>query len=237
MSIQANINQGLSLIGLLASQTPYAEERRVKKRVAAEAPAREAALEMKKKEAEIATAAATQKVEERLALEMGAKEEERQKKIGELTGIHEQHASFISDISRSKSGAIDRRKATSFEGHISAREAAIKSGEELRGYAPSAELEANIGKWRSEVEEIRGVQSEMKAEKKAKEREAKSERAAAKDRKRKEAEEMAKQAADAGMAETERLARSREITKMITEGVPLSRESQDYVNKRLGGNQ
>lgn len=217
MSIQANINQGLSLIGLLASQTPYAEERRVKKKVAAEAPAREAALEMKRQEAAIATASATQKVEERLALEMKAKETEHQKKIGELTGIHEQHASFISDISRSKNGAIDRRKANSFEGHISAREAAIKSGEELRGYAPSAELEANIGKWRGEVEEIRGVQSEMKAERKAKEREAKSERAAAKDRKRKEAEEMAKQAAE---AEQERFAADREraeIRKRILE--------------------
>lgn len=38
-------------------------------------------------------------------------------------------------------------------------------------------------------------------------------------------------------AEQERIARSREITKMITEGIPLSRESQNYVNKRLGGNQ
>jgi len=44
-------------------------------------------------------------------------------------------------------------------------------------------------------------------------------------------------AADAGEAEAARIAESRRITKMITEGIPLSPASEKYVNKRLGGNQ
>lgn len=210
MSIQANINQSLSLMGLLASQTPAAEKHRVEKRVAAEEPAREAALEMKEKEARIAEASAKTKVEERLGLEAKAKEAERQKKIGELTQIHEKHASLVGELARNKDkmASLNRTKKGDFPGHISTREAAIKSGEELFQYAPSDILKENIGKWQSEVEEIKGVQSEMKAAEKEK---ARGEKAAAKAKRQKEADEAAAQAAE---IEQKRL-ESERIRKMI----------------------
>ena len=215
MSIQANINQTLSLASLLVSQAPMAEEQRVKKRE----PERQAHLQVKREEAQIAEASAAAKVEERLSLEAKAKEAERQKKISDLTSIHEKTTANVGELTRTKKGALNRHPnyTSKFEAHISSREAAIKSGEELRGYAPTPELEESLGRWKREVEEMRGLQKEMAAEAKAKKRAETSKKAAAKDKVIKEAKESANQALE---AENARLAEEREraeIRKRILE--------------------
>lgn len=84
---------------------------------------------------------------------------------------------------------------------------------------------------------MKGTQKDIAAkerERKKQERAEKSSTAAKREKARAAADAAAQAEAE---AEMERLTRSREITKMITEGIPLSRETQDYVNKRLGGNQ
>lgn len=230
MSIQSNINQGISLMSLLASQSPMAEERRITKKIEAEKPLRDAELELAREKTKV-------KTEERLKLELEAENRKANEKLNNATGLHKQHAENIADIVRTKKGQINRNYKNQFEGHISSREAAIESGEALRKLAPTPELEANLGKWRSEIEELRSTQKDIAAkerERKKQERAEKSTTAAKREKARAAAEASAQAEAE---AEVERLARSREITKMITDGVPLSRESQTYVNKKLGGNQ
>lgn len=228
MSIQSNINQGISLMSLLASQSPMAEERRITKKVEAEKPLRDAELELAREKTRA-------KTEERLKVEAEAENRKAQEKLNNATILHKQHAENIADIVRTKKGQINRNYK--LEGHISSREAAIESGEALRKLAPTPELEANLGKWKSEIEELRSTQKDIAAkdkERKKIERAEKSATAAKREKERAAADAAAQAEAE---AEAERLTRSREITKMITEGVPLSRESQTYVNKKLGGNQ
>lgn len=121
MSIQSNINQGISLMSLLASQSSLAEQRRVAKKVEAEAPVREAELELAREKTRA-------KTEERLKLETEAENRKAEEKLNTATGLHKQHAENIADIVRTKKGQIDRRYANQFEGHVSSREAAIESG-------------------------------------------------------------------------------------------------------------
>lgn len=219
MSIQAQLNQTISLAGLLYSQTPMAEAQRAKRKVEAEKPLVEARLAERKEEAKIAEASAAAKVEERLSLEAKAKEAERQKKISDLTSIHEKTAANVGELTRTNKGVLNRHPnyLNKFEAHISSREAAIKSGEELRGYAPTPELEESIGKWKSEITEMRDLQREVAAETKAKKRAEISKKASRKDKALQEAKESANQALE---AEATRLAEDREraeIRKRILE--------------------
>ena len=205
MSIQATINQGLSLASLLVSQTPYVDKRKVAKRVEAEAPAREMELKTAAEKAKI-------KTEERLAAEARAKEAEKQSNIATLTGTHQAHASVIGDIARTKKGLLSHSASDVklYEGHISSREQAITSGKALQAVAPTEELAKNIGIWEHDITELKGAMKEEAA----KQRKAISPKAADKDKKIKESKESAKQAAE---AEAARLAESERIRKMILE--------------------
>lgn len=212
MSIQSNVNQGLSMLSLLATQTPRAEKHRVEKKVAAEAPAREAALEMKEKEARISEASQRTKTEERLAAEAAAKEAEKKGQIATLAGTHQAHAQLVGALTRTKKGELSHAAGDvkMYEGHISSREQAIASGKQLQALAPTEELAKNIGIWEHDITEIKNA---MSAEK-AKTRKANAPKAANKDKKINESKESAKQAAEAEQA---RLAESKRIRELILE--------------------
>lgn len=212
MSIQSNVNQGLSMLSLLATQTPRAEKRRVEQKVAAEAPARAAALEMKEKEARISEASQRTKTEERLAAEARAKEAEKKGQIATLTGTHQAHAQLVGALTRTKKGELSHAAGDvkMYEGHISNRETAIASAKALQAVAPTEELAKNIGIWEHDITELKGAMKEEDAKK----RKTTAPKAAAKDKKIKESKESVKQAQEAEQA---RLAESNQIRKTILE--------------------
>lgn len=203
MSIQSNVNQGLSMLSLLATQTPKAEKRRVEQKVAAEAPAREMELKTEAEKAKI-------KTEERLAAEARAKEAEKKGQIATLTGTHQSHAQLVGEIARKKDGGIRHNigDVKMYEGHISSRETAITSAKALQAVAPTEELAKNIGIWEHDITELKGAMKEEAA----KQRKATSPKAAAKDKKIKETKEEARQEQEAEQA---RLAESKRIREQI----------------------
>ena len=154
MSIQSTINQGLSLAGLLFSQSPQVEFKRSVKRVEATAPEREAALAQEEAKKEIAVAAATEKVENRLAAEAVEKERLRQEDITRKTDLYTTSAGLIGPLAKTKAGTLNKSYTKQLEEHKSTRTAAISAAEKLYEVAPSSELHKNIGTWKAEIKEI-----------------------------------------------------------------------------------
>lgn len=169
MSIQSAINQGLSVMSILVTQSPEAERRRVEQSVAARTPEREAELKQQEAKAEIAVAEAKKKEEARYEAERAAKEKKLETDIQYHTGIHSTQAAAIAELPRTKAkGQLSGTQAdlASYAGHLSSREAAIKSGEKLYKMAPTSELAEKIGKWQAEVEEIKAFQEAHRAKSK-----------------------------------------------------------------------
>ena len=194
MSIQANINQGISLLGLLASQTPMAAIRR------------EQAVD--KHEEASRQMAALEKVEEDPGQAMDPESHV-------LDTIEEQEKK---GYPLSKEQEVGLVKASFGLAH-----------ERNKQYVNAAKIRMEINPSEQTQKDYLMATQHMYAaqeEEKTMLSYLSDKRTQAKNK-----------AIEEAKAEQERLARSREITRMITEGVPLSRESQEYVNKRLGGNQ
>ena len=177
MSVQANINQSLSLMGLLFSQTPLAEKARANAQ-------RQHAIDTAKQNVGLAQGA------ENEALEAYTDMIENTTRTGKEKGL----TGAQIDVSILETPEHEVYKET--------MSAETKAHEELTKLEPTQE-------------NIKGVINRRRAEK--------------------EQEEIDTRARETLAKEQQRLARSREITRMITEGIPLSPNSQDYVNKRLGG--
>lgn len=165
MSIQSSINQGLSVMSMLITQSPGAEKKRVAKAVEARAPEREAELKQVQAKADIAIAEAKSKEEARLTAEREAKQKKLEDDIKYHTGIHSTHAAAVAELPRTKAkGQLSATQTdlASYAGHLSSRESAIKSGKTLYKMAPTPELAENLGKWQGEVEEIKAFQEAHK---------------------------------------------------------------------------
>lgn len=214
MSIQANINQGISLMSLLYSQTPAAEQARTRKMVEAEAPRRAAQLELAQKEADIKVAEAEKKKQMNIALEREAAKEEKQANIATLSATHSEHARLVGELARGKKGELTstEKTRTDFEEHIKTRQAAIKSGKALFDASPSDELAHNLGTWEREIGEIETAKSAYEKKQKEIAKEEKSQKAEAKRKQREEAEASARVAAE---EENRRLAFSRQIMEGV----------------------
>lgn len=231
MSIQANINQGISLMSLLISQSPAAEKRRVEKSVEADAPRRAAQLELAQREADIKVAEAEQKKQINIALDREAAEKEKADKLAYLTITHGEHAKLVGEIARGKKGAISRNEASRglYEEHLKTREAAIKSGRELFALAPTEELRHNLGVWETEIGEIETAKAELAAADKEK---AKQEREAAKLEKTKKTEEAEKKAKESQELEQRRFDFSRQIMEGVyTTDPAFDPRRMNYGNK------
>lgn len=150
MSIQANVNQMISVMGLLISQTSAAETRKSQKKVETEKPLREAELALTK-----AKSAATH--EERLL----AEQKERETKTAEAKKFYETQASAVKELNRTRSGEIHKQTGSGeWLARISEREGAIEAGEALRKLSPSVELESALGTWKTELNQLQILQNE-----------------------------------------------------------------------------
>lgn len=194
MSIQANINKGLSLLDLLASQTPMAAVRREQ----AVDKYKEASAQMNKLE----------KVEEDPGQAMDPESHV-------LDTIKEQEKKGYPLSQEQEVGLVKASFGLAHERNIQYA-AAAKTKMELN---PSEKTQKD---YLMATQHMYAAQEEEKT------------MLSHLSNKRAQAEA---KAVEESKAEQERIARSREITRKITEGIPLSRESQNYVNKRLGGNQ
>ncbi len=194
MSIQSNINQGISLLGLLFSQTPAAAVRREQ----AVDEYKEASKQMDKLE----------KIEEDPGQVM-------EPETHVLDTIEEQKKKGYPLSQEQEVGLVKASFGLAHERNKQYVDAA-KTKMELN---PSEQTQKD---YLMATQHMYAAQEEEKS------------MLSHLSNKRAQAEA---KAIEESKAEQERIARSREITKMITEGIPLSRESQAYVNKRLGGNQ
>lgn len=194
MSIQANINQGISLLSLLASQTPSASIRR------------EQAVD-KYKEAS----------KQMVALE----------KVEEDPGQAMDPESYVLDTIKEQK---DKGYPLSQEQEVGLVKASFGLAHERnKQYVEAAKTKMEIDPSEKTQKDYLMATQHMYAAQE-------EEKSMLSHLSNKRAQAEAK-AMEETKAEQERIARSREITKMITEGIPLSRESQAYVNKKLGGNQ
>ena len=167
MSIQANINQGISLAGLLLSQTPMAAAQR-----------------------------------EKVAEEQRARAEQRQadKDVETYENLAEYGIEPETEAEAAVQSMIAEKGAAAYERQFELNPIT----KTYKKYTQALEAK---GYYQREQSRLSKSQETKNA------------------------------AADAGEAEAARIAESRRITKMITEGIPLSPASEKYVNKRLGGNQ
>lgn len=190
MSIQSNINQMWSILGVLTSQS------------------RKAAVGRQKAIDEYEEAKKAQSAEEQLAEDIGYEPEQRT--MDTIAAQKEKGYPLSED--REKGYA---RAAFALEKERSIRYAAAAKKEmELAPSEKTQEkyLRAQASVYENEEAEKRTLSNLQKQRDLA-------------DQERKFAAEQ----------EQARLAKSREITRMITEGIHYSPESQAYINKRLGG--
>lgn len=202
MNIQSNINQTLSIAGLLLSQTSLAEKQRVKARE----PEREAELKQLEAKKDIKLAEAKEKQEIRKTAEINRAQEKQKLNIDTLTGIHTTQAGAITALPRTEKKnqlSAAAKDIETYEKHLLARKAAIESGEKLYKVAPTTELAENISTWQKEVAEIKDFQKAQNE--KAKKDELASTEAKAASR----AEKMAQKAQKAAEEEQARQFRSK----------------------------
>ena len=172
MSIQSNVNQGLSLLSLLASQTPLAEAGRAQ------------AVE----KAKIRAAEKNVKLAGKAEAEALDKYTEAVEKVGART-----------DLTDVEKEAMDLPEGQIWKETMAAE---TQAHERLTQLNPTEKNVAGlVNRRRAETEQA----------------------------------EIDRAAQDALRKEHERLARSREITKKITEGITYSPASEKYIEKRLGG--
>lgn len=124
MSIQSNINQGVSLMSMLASQTPQAAERRANKEVEADI----AKSEMKRKYKE-------------------------QQDLKEATADYTLKQALVKDYDRSKKGTPGGR-SEGLKEHILTRQTAYTAGKRLLDLAPNEELAKTLGKYQEDITEL-----------------------------------------------------------------------------------
>lgn len=194
MSIQSTINQGISVLSILWSQTPYAEKSRQK--------------------------AATPEIVKR--------EVSRQEQI-----------KAAAEEERLASQAKSEADFQAMQRHVLEGEgkAGVTTGEkevEMKAYADWANLarQRYLSNPTDETyEDWKTIESGY--------HEARDWEEAKKASERQKHEEAKRKAAEAQALEQERIARSRQLTRTITEGIPLSPSSQKYVEKRIetGGKQ
>ena len=229
MSIQSNINQGISLMSLLVSQSGAAAKHRTEKQVEAEEPVRKAEREHKEKVEEIRTAGATEREKMRIEAEAKERAEKRAEKISLAKGHYESTAGLVAPY-RLKGTKGDAVTDAILESQITSRAAAIEAAEAYYGLEPSEDVLARIGGWKEETTALEGERKTRKARSEAEARRKIKAEGAAEERTRmaevKKAEESAAEAAE---VEARRLAISRSITEGIYSTDPT------YDPRKTGG--
>ena len=149
MSIQSNINQGISLVSLLVSQSPQATKARVAADVAARKPERDAEVALSANKAKVAT-------EEREKTKLLFEEEERKRNVERTKATYESHYKLVEPIEKTLTGEIHSGSAQrkKWAEHLTTRDAAIKSGKALFELEPTTELRTQLGELETDYEAL-----------------------------------------------------------------------------------
>jgi hypothetical protein len=215
MSIQSTINQGISLMSLLVSQTGTAAKRRTEKQVEAEKPLREAEYAHKERLEEIKTAGANERERLRIQSEKDEREEKRAEKIGLAKSHYEATAGLVVPyrLTGTKGDAVS---GAMLESQIASRAAAIEAAQSYYDLEPSDEVRDRIGGWRDENTALENERKARRTRKEAAERRKIKAEGAAEERSRMaDVAKAERSAAEAAAVEEHRLA----ISRSITEGV------------------
>ena len=162
MSIQSNINQGITTLSLLLSQTPQAEAERTRKRIATQNE-----MERGTRGEKVITATETETAREEARTtgeeERAAKEKERE--LGEATGLYTAHKGMIRPIDEFVSGT----RSTDIRAGETSRRMAAKSARALYEKDPKPEYLEESAVWTAEADELgrRALEMERTAAAKA----------------------------------------------------------------------
>ena len=163
MNIQSNINQGITTLSLLLSQTPMAEEVRTERRIRTEKRVEE---ETRPGKVETAAATETAKEEVKTAGEEERHEKEKERVLGEATGLYTAHKGMIRPIEEFVSGT----RSTEIRAGETSRRMAAKSARALYEIDPKPEYLEESAVWTTEADTLgrRALEMERTAEAKAK---------------------------------------------------------------------
>lgn len=129
MSIQSNINQGLSLVSLLLSQSPGA----------------------KAKEADDAAAIAKATTIGKEEGKKEAREERAAQELEDTKRLFSEHSSLIKPYK-----LTDKVTMETIDRHIMSRENALRHGKKLQDLQPSDALADQLAQWTTEVRTLKG---------------------------------------------------------------------------------